>query len=232
MTQMNRNPSRCSIGTGMFSMASSPRLEYWMATPREGCEEESLHGGSIMTTSNSRCAISSCLDMSSWKSNFVTSAQIGTAFSPTYDLAPELYASYRFVDSPLGSLACTTWFFPSLGPAAAWGGPYQRVVDRWWSYRHRYRSCPRSWRRGHPPVLPICRWCVCCCVCALGQRFPPPLSRGPKGLTPRWAGRSPQEDLSPRSTTGALTLAPIIYKLNSAKLALAISAKGELHHDS
>ncbi len=70
-----------------------------MATPLEGCEVDSLHGGSIIITSNYLPPIYNCFYSNLWKSNLVTSAQIGTALSPTYDLDSVLEVIYlmRFI---------------------------------------------------------------------------------------------------------------------------------------
>lgn len=80
MTQIIRNPCFWSIGMGNFPIMSSDKLEYWIATPRDGWEVESFHGGSIMITSNSLLATYNCLVISLSKSSLVTSAQMGTAF--------------------------------------------------------------------------------------------------------------------------------------------------------
>jgi hypothetical protein len=54
-----------------------------MATPREGWEEESRQGGSIIITSNSLPPIRSCVSAKSCQSKVRTSPLIGTAFSST-----------------------------------------------------------------------------------------------------------------------------------------------------
>ena len=60
-----------------------------MATPLEGFDEESFHGGSIMMTSKSLCPNSSCLVLRSSKLKFRTSAQIGMELGSTKDVFTE-----------------------------------------------------------------------------------------------------------------------------------------------
>lgn len=114
MTQIIKNPYACSFGIGIKPIASSLRLQYWMATPRDGCEVESFHGGSIMITSNWRCPISSCVWASKSKSNLVTSPQIGTELSPTWDLASALFNKYTFFPFLFFKEFCFVEFYLSL----------------------------------------------------------------------------------------------------------------------
>lgn len=54
IAQIKMNPSSWSVPIGMFWIFSSESESYAIATPREGCDEESCQGGSIMITSNIR----------------------------------------------------------------------------------------------------------------------------------------------------------------------------------
>lgn len=56
-----------------------------MATPLDGWEVDSFHGGSIIITSNILLAIFFCLSISTSQSKAVISAQIGIEFYPTWE---------------------------------------------------------------------------------------------------------------------------------------------------
>merc|ERR1719474_2003133 len=78
ITQMNSSPLSCSNGIGSEVMMSSESCEYPSATPRVGLAVASIHGGSVMITSNSRPLSSFCFIASFLKSNCLISARIGT----------------------------------------------------------------------------------------------------------------------------------------------------------
>lgn len=58
-------------------MISSGKELYWIATPLDGLDVASFHGGSIMITSNSFCPNSSCFCLNNSKSKVLTSVMIG-----------------------------------------------------------------------------------------------------------------------------------------------------------
>lgn len=143
IVQIRRNPFCCSFSIGISSIASSLRLSYWMATPREGWEVLSFHGGSIMMMSKALCPKFIWLLIKVFQLKFLTSAQIGIAWLPTHDYFPTWREKYLWALPALSNkFVCSTLSFSLRWWTCWWVLSDHRGVYQGWNY-HRKRCS--SW---------------------------------------------------------------------------------------